>query len=67
MTWLPSGQMTYLSDRRSVKPLQVQDGRALAGPRLVGLDSPVRALRNFGIGTTLLAALPRYSITTPAG
>ena len=49
--------------RRSVKPEQVQVARALAGPRLVGLASPVSARRNFGIGTTLLVALPRYSMS----
>src|SRR5687767_13691165 len=58
ITWLPAGQMTYLSDNRSAKPLQVQVARALAGPRLVGLASPVIILRNLGMATTLLVALP---------
>ena len=49
----PAGQIGYLSERRSVKPEQVQVARALAGPRLVGLASPVSARRNFGIGDDL--------------
>src|ERR1700733_10895520 len=53
-TRCPAGQIGYLSDSRSVKPEQVQEARALAGPRLVGLASPVSARRNFGIGVTLL-------------
>src|SRR4051794_25772743 len=57
ITLLPFGQITYLSDSRSVNPLQVQLARAFAGPRLVGLASPVSALRNLGIGTTRLVAL----------
>src|SRR4051794_10960674 len=67
MTRLPLGQMTYLSESRSVKPLQVQLARALAGPRLVGFASPVMAFRNFGIATTWLVGLPRYSMVTLTG
>src|SRR5258708_27672155 len=62
ITLLFAGQIGYLSDSRSAKPEQVQVARALAGPRLVGLASPVSARRNFGIGVTLLVALPRYSM-----
>src|SRR4051812_25217834 len=67
VTRAPRGQMGYLSDSRSVKPEQVQVARAFAGPRLVGLASPVSSRRNFGIGTTLPAGLPRYSMSTVAG
>src|SRR5690242_7574490 len=66
-TFRPAGQIGYLSERRSVKPEQIQVARALAGPRLVGLASPVSSRRNLGIGVTLLVALPRYSISTAAG
>src|SRR6185369_9016524 len=66
-TRLPAGQMTYLSVSRFSKPLQVQAERALAGPRLVGLASPVSSRRNFGIGTTFVVGLPRYSIFAETG
>src|SRR4051794_26649456 len=66
-TRLPPGQIGYLSDSRSANPEHVQVARALAGPRLVGLASPVNSRRNFGMGTTLLTALPRYSMSTDAG
>lgn len=66
-TLLPAGQIGYLSDSRSAKPEQVQVARAFAGPRLVGLASPVSARRKRGIALTLPVGLPRYSISTAAG
>ncbi len=64
-TSLPSGQIGYLSVSwtLSSKPVQLKCALALAGPLVKALASPVMMRRNFGIATTLPAALPTYLIS----
>src|SRR3954454_5505375 len=57
-TWLPRGHSGYFVVSRLPNPVQVHWARALAGPLVVALASPVMILMKRGMATTLLVALP---------